>query len=121
VLFAEGTTGDGNTVLPFKSALFAAAAGDEAMGAAVQPVAIVYTRLHGMPKGRLHRPHSAWIGDQTLLPHLLALLSEGAVDVEVHFGAPLRIGRDGDRKRVARAAEARVRAMAAAALRRPAA
>lgn len=123
VLFAEGSTSDGNLILPFKSTLFAAAQmalradGGEAI--AIQPVAIAYTRLQGMAMGRLHRRHAAWIGDQTLVPHLGALLSEGALDVEVHFGEPLEFRAGADRKAVAREVERRVRAMMAAALRAP--
>ena len=93
VLFAEGSTGDGNMLLPFKSTLFGAAAKAIAEGAAdkvyIQPVAIVYTRLHGMPMGRQHRPLAAWIGDQDLVPHLRRCSREGAIDVEVHFGEPI--------------------------------
>src|SRR6185437_7724143 len=56
VLFAEGTTSDGNLLKPFNSTLFGAAkmARDQAPEGKVfiQPVAIAYTRLHGMPLGR---------------------------------------------------------------------
>ncbi|RUV66519.1 1-acyl-sn-glycerol-3-phosphate acyltransferase, partial [Mesorhizobium sp. M5C.F.Ca.IN.020.14.1.1] len=52
VLFAEGSTGDGNMILPFKRTLFGAASMAISEGAAetvfIQPVAIVYTRLHGV-------------------------------------------------------------------------
>jgi 1-acyl-sn-glycerol-3-phosphate acyltransferase len=125
VLFAEGTTSDGNTLLPFKSSLFAAAqmamgaAGEAGENAAVQPVAIVYTRLHGMPMSRRERMRAAWIGDQTLVPHLASLLREGGIGVEIHFGEPVAFGADADRKTVAREVESRVRAMMAAARRQP--
>lgn len=121
VLFAEGTTCDGNRLLPFKSALFAAAqmAMGTTGGAAVQPVAIVYTRLHGMPMGRRDHVKISWIGDQTLVPHLRALLGRGGVDVEVHFGEPIAFGPDVDRKTIAREAEERVRRMMLAARNRP--
>lgn len=123
VLFAEGSTSDGNLMLPFKSTLFAAAHmameanGGEAV--TIQPVAIAYTRLQGMPMGRQHRVHAAWIGDRVLLPHIRELLSEGAVDLEVHFGEPVAVMPGANRKQVAREVEARVRAMMAAALRNP--
>ncbi len=64
VLFAEGTTSDGNIVLPFKSTLFGAAQAALASETGrrldirtvhIQPVTIAYTRLHGMPMGRLRR------------------------------------------------------------------
>lgn len=123
VLFAEGSTSDGNLMLPFKTTLFAAAQmtleanGGDAI--AIQPVAIVYTRLQGMPMGRFHRQHAAWIGDRVLLPHIKELLSEGAVDLEVHFGEPVEFRAGSNRKDVAREVEGRVRDMMAAALRNP--
>ena len=70
VLFAEGSTGDGNMLLPFKSTLFGAAGMAIAEGTAekvyIQPVAIAYTRIHGIPMGRQHRPLVSWIGDAEL-------------------------------------------------------
>jgi lyso-ornithine lipid O-acyltransferase len=123
VLFAEGTTGDGNIVLPFKSTLFAAAslAGANGIGRAVtvQPVAIAYTMAHGVPLGRLERTRLAWMGDQSLLPHLEHLLSGGAVEVVISFAEPVEAGPDIDRKTLARMVEARVRTAMAEALHRP--
>jgi len=124
VLFAEGSTGDGNRVLPFKSTLFGAASMAIAEGAAeqvfIQPVAIAYTRLHGVPMGRRHRPIAAWIGDQDLMPHLKVLLAEGAVDAEVHFGDPVPFSKGSNRKETARLMEAKVREMMQAILADPA-
>ena len=71
ILFPEGTSDDGNGVLPFKSALFGVAERDAAeRSLTLQPVSIAYTRLDGMPLGRALRPNFAWYGDMTLLPHL---------------------------------------------------
>ncbi len=121
VLFAEGTTSDGNEVLPFKTALFGAAqaaivsSGTETV--AVQPVAIAYTHASGLPLGRIGRPFAAWPGDVELMPHLTAVLKEGAVDVEISFGPPIPFTRASDRKAVARDCEAAVAKMLAASLR----
>jgi 1-acyl-sn-glycerol-3-phosphate acyltransferase len=86
ILFPEGTSGDGNRVLPFKSALFGAA---ETLIAgapvAVQPVSIAYVRLNGMPMGRFFRPFFAWYGDMEMASHLWALLALGTVTVNVEF------------------------------------
>jgi lyso-ornithine lipid O-acyltransferase len=123
VLFAEGSTADGNVVLPFKSTLFGAASMAISEGAAqtvfIQPVAIVYTRLHGVPLGRRHRPIAAWIGDEDLMPHLKVLMSEGALDVEVHFGEPVAFSKGSNRKETAKLMEREVRAMMQAALADP--
>lgn len=121
VLFAEGTTSDGNQVLPFRSALFGAArtaldaAGVEAME--VQPVAIAYTRMLGLPLGRGGRSVIAWIGHQDLAPHAAELMAIADFDVSIVFGEPIRFGRDSDRKAVALDAEQAVQRLLSAELR----
>lgn len=111
VLFAEGTTGDGIAVLPFRSALVGAAA--RALGAdqciTLQPVAIAYTALQGLPIGRLRMSDVAWHGDMELAPHLAGLVGVGAIDAVVAFGEPISLAPGGDRKAVTAAAEAAVR------------
>ena len=123
VLFAEGSTGDGNMLLPFKSTLFGAAGMAIAEGATdkvyVQPVAIAYTRVHGIPMGRQHRPLVSWVGDSELVPNLKDLLQEGAFDVELHFGEPIEFSAGSNRKDMTRAVEAQVFAMMQSALRDP--
>ncbi|MFD2238811.1 lysophospholipid acyltransferase family protein [Aureimonas populi] len=120
VLFAEGTTSDGNGVLPFRTALFGAAQGAlRDSGAAevlVQPVSVAFTRAHGMPLGRFGRPLAAWPGEVKLVPHLLTFVKEGAVDVELRFGEPVSFTATGDRKALARGCERQVRRMLAASL-----
>lgn len=121
VLFAEGTTSDGNRVLPFKSSLFGAASAALAQAPQgrvhIQPVTIAYTGIHGMPIGRYHRPIAAWPGDVALGPHLLAVLREGALEVDVIFGAPEVFDAGSDRKRTSRAMESEIRSTLARALR----
>ncbi|SKA23567.1 lysophospholipid acyltransferase family protein [Consotaella salsifontis] len=121
VLFAEGTTSDGNEVLPFKTSLFGAAQAAlrlaEADEVSIQPVAIAYTKANGMPLGRYYRPLLAWPGDVPLGPHLLAALKEGALDAEIVFGEPMRITAESDRKKVARTVETEVSRLLTEALR----
>jgi 1-acyl-sn-glycerol-3-phosphate acyltransferase len=115
VLFAEGTSSDGNQVLPFRSALVGAA--QRAIGdggsATVQPVAIAYRRMLGIPLGRQHRPAVAWYGGADLAPHLKRILSEGGIDVEVVFGPPQRLGARDNRKKVTDAAGTLVKRLVA--------
>jgi lyso-ornithine lipid O-acyltransferase len=102
VLFAEGTTGDGNRIKRFKSALFAVA--ERPAGAkpvAVQPVTIAWTRLDGMPLGRVLRPAVAWYGDMDLAPHLWVVAGLGRIEVEVIFHEPLTLAQAGSRKALA--------------------
>jgi lyso-ornithine lipid O-acyltransferase len=107
VLFAEGTTGDGTRLLPFKSALTGAAAlsiGDDGF-AHVQPVAIAYTRYGGLPVGFKRRLQAAWIGDLDLVPHLKHILGGQPLDVEVSFGEPILIEPPVNRKAVTEACQ----------------
>ena len=107
VLFAEGTSNDGNRVLPFKSALMSVAeqpvtAADGSVGPLlVQPVSIAYTKLDGLPMGRAFRPYFAWYGDMTLAGHLVGALGMGRVTVEVEFHAPVTLAEFGSRKGLA--------------------
>ena len=116
VLFAEGTSSDGNQVLPFRSALVGAAhwAIEDGSAATVQPVAIAYQRMLGLPLGRQHRPLVAWYGGASLLPHLKRVLSEGGIDAHVVFGPARRLSPADDRKAVTREAGELVRRLVAA-------
>ncbi len=110
VLFPEGTSNDGNGVLPFKSALLGAAeAMSEGKHVTVQPVSTAYTGIHGIPMGRENRPLFAWYGDMELVPHLWESLKAGPLDVVVEFHSPLSLDMM-DRKQLAKAAETLVRA-----------
>ncbi len=117
VLFPEGTSHDGNHVLPFKSALLGAAEAELSDGThvKVQPVTAAFTGLHGLPMGRENRPLFAWYGDMEMLPHLWEALLAGPADVVVQFHEPLSLDQM-DRKALAAEAEKRVRAGLAEAL-----
>ena len=118
VLFAEGTSSDGNRVLPFRSALIGAV--HHAIGSSthhervtVQPLSLAYVDLNGLPLGRAFRSRVAWYGDADLIPHLLGVCSAGAVDVIVSWGEPVSYDMSADRKDIARVAEQAVRRMTA--------
>ncbi|HET7716816.1 MAG TPA: lysophospholipid acyltransferase family protein [Bauldia sp.] len=112
VLFAEGTTGDGNRVLPFRSALIGAAgAVTRAEIAAVQPVAISYVRIQGVPVGRSDRPAIAWYGDMDFVAHFRRIIGRGAMDVVVSFGEPIPYAPGTNRKAVAEICYQEVRRM----------
>ena len=109
VIFAEGTTADGNKLLRFRTSHFEAAriAGADAV---VQPIYIDYRRLAGLPIGRSERPIVAWYGDMAFYPHLTRLLRSGGVCCEISYGNPIRAADFPDWKSLARATEAAVRA-----------
>ena len=115
VLFAEGTTGDGTRLLPFRSSLVGAArnAIEAEEGRLehlhLQPLALAYPRRNGLPVTRGERPDVAWYGDMDLAPHLATFVREGPLDVHVSWGAPIVFEAGTDRKRATAQAEAAVR------------
>lgn len=115
VLFAEGTTGDGNRIMPFRSSLVGAArAALQAEGAGLervhlQPLALTYPRRNGLPVIRSERPEIAWYGDMELAPHLGLFAGRGPIDAHVVWGAPIPFEAGTDRKRATAMAEASVR------------
>ena len=121
VLFAEGTSGDGNRVLPFRSALIGAvetACAEAGLGeVAIQPMSICYTAQQGLPATRIDQPLVAWYGDLDFFPHFAAFIRRGAVTVTVSFGAPVTCTAATDRKVLAKELETDVRRMTANALR----
>ncbi len=117
ILFPEGTSGDGNRVLPFKSALFAAAQQEKASRPViVQPVSLAYVRLDGMPIGRLYRPFFAWYGTVDLAPHMWSMVGLGTVEAVVEFHPPTSLSNCGSRKALAGYCHARIAGGVAGAL-----
>jgi 1-acyl-sn-glycerol-3-phosphate acyltransferase len=114
VLFAEGTSSDGNSVVPFKTPLFAAVKptrGGDPLGAdlCAQTLALTYTKLHGLPLCRRGRPVVAWYGDMDLASHAWRLLGLGPLDAHIRIGPPVPLDDFADRKELARYAEDKVR------------
>ena len=118
ILFPEGTTGDGNRVLPFKRALFATAQRKvKGESVTVQPLSIAYAGFSNLPMDRELRPLYAWYGDMDLLPHVWRMLKAGVVTVVVQFHPTLTIDETGgDRRALAERCHAIVGDGVAAAL-----
>jgi len=106
VLFPEGTSSDGQTVLPFRSSMLAVPAEENWP---VQPVWLGYK----LPDGDVTQA-VCWWGNMTLMPHLWRLLGFREIRVTVRFGRPIR---HGDRKELATQLHAAVCDLAT--LRRP--
>jgi 1-acyl-sn-glycerol-3-phosphate acyltransferase len=106
LFFPEGTSTDGQRILPFKSTLFGAFFAHDLAGIlSVQPVTVVYEA----PEGQDPRFY-AWWGDMDFGAHLLKVLAaprQGSVTVVYH--PPIAVAGAGDRKTLAAAAEAAVR------------
>lgn len=84
VLFPEGTSSNGETVLPFKSSLFQPAV-EHAWP--VTPMRITYQLANGSVADEI-----AYWGDMTLLPHLLNVFTKRKIQAVVSFGEQLDPG-----------------------------
>lgn len=87
-IFPEGTTGLGIGTLPFKSSLFQCL--ELAAEPMVQPVAIRFLSQDGQRLSSDQQRLVAWLNDDSLLPHALALAGAGGFRVEVCFLEPFR-------------------------------
>jgi 1-acyl-sn-glycerol-3-phosphate acyltransferase len=112
ILFPEGTTSDGNRVLPFASAFLTLAFCPAKP--AVQPVTIVYDRLDGHPVNDEERSSIAWYADMDLAPHFLQLARRRSFRATILFGAPVPEGLHANRKLLTAALEQEISASASA-------
>lgn len=117
VLFAEGTSNDGNRVLPFKSALFSVAErAEEGQTLTLQAVSIAYVLLNGMPIGRGLRPFYAWYGDMDLGGHLWTFAGLGRTHIVITLHEPTHANDWPSRRALAQHMYGQVTAGVAAAL-----
>ena len=91
VFFPEGTSTNGDTVLPFKTSLFEPVA---KLGCPVAAASIRYALSDGSVRDEVHH----W-GAMKLAPHVLNLFGKRRIDVTIRFGEPR--ARTGDRKSIA--------------------
>ena len=116
VLFAEGTSSDGNRILPFRTSLFAAAKPSangkigSHTGALVQTLTVVYSRRHGIPLGWEGRRRFGYYGDVSMGVNALEILAAGPIKATIKIGDPVPLDDFKDRKDLAQWAERAVRA-----------
>ena len=103
VLFLEGTSTGGRTVLPFKSSLLEPAGQNNWP---VVPAALTYE----VPAGRLVENEVCWWGDMTLAPHLWNLATLPWIEARLACGEAIR---GEDRKQLARDLHAACRSLLA--------
>jgi 1-acyl-sn-glycerol-3-phosphate acyltransferase len=91
VMFPEGTSSNGETILPFRSSLLKPACDNQ------QPVTPAYVR-YVCEGGTLIDDVYFW-GDMAFAPHLIRMLCLESVSAEIHFGAT-RYPQGQDRKEI---------------------
>ena len=112
LLFPEGTSSDGSRVLPFRSAFFSVAEGEDPP--LIQPVSVAYDRLAGLPTRRSTRAVFAWYGDMNLASHFWSLARWTGLQATVLLHPPMDPADFDSRKALAQAAWDQVAGGAAA-------
>lgn len=103
IIFPEGTSTDGRTVVPFKSSLFSIALGDDGTDIWLQPMTLSIVNVNGqIPDDQNIRDLYAWYGDMTLVPHLSAFGKSRGATIKMTFHPPFRARATPDRKILAR-------------------
>jgi 1-acyl-sn-glycerol-3-phosphate acyltransferase len=87
LLFPEGTSTRGETILPFKTAPFAAVAG--LSGKTLLPLHIDVVEIEGRPAVGPCRDIVCWHGDAEFVPHLYRLLDLREIRFRVVLGVPI--------------------------------
>jgi 1-acyl-sn-glycerol-3-phosphate acyltransferase len=81
-LFPEGTSSNGERVLPFKGALFRTA---EKASVEILPVCIKYLSINMQPVDEKNRDLAYYYGDISFFPHLVKLFFVKRIDVSVSY------------------------------------
>lgn len=104
VVFPEGTSSNGETVLPFRPGLFTVAT---ELGIPVQPLCLKYKTVNGEPFKR-NSDRICWYGDMKFAPHFYQMTKLKEVTAELHFLEPLKVGAGTDRRSLAQTAHQQI-------------
>ena len=85
VIFPEGTSSDGNKVLPFKSSLFNIFEKNFDSKMIIQTITIVYKKINNKLINNSKRKKITWHSDMSLLSSVFNVLSKKNIEVEVFF------------------------------------
>ena len=101
VIFPEGTSSDGNRVLPFKSSLFNIFEKNLNSRIFVQTITIVYKKINGIAMNRIERKNITWHSNMDLIPNIFNVLKKLSIEVEVIFNDEFLPSKEYDRKKLA--------------------
>ena len=101
VIFPEGTSSDGNRVLPFKSSLFNIFEKNLNSRIFVQTITIVYKKINGIPMNRIERKNITWHSNMDLIPNIFNVLKKLSIEVEIIFNDEFLPSKEYDRKKIA--------------------
>jgi 1-acyl-sn-glycerol-3-phosphate acyltransferase len=97
-LYPEGTSGNGEMVLPFKKSLLTAVVGTDVP---LLPVVINYRKVNGEKMSSKWREHVFWYGDHTFFPAMKRIFSVQSVDVDLEFCDEIDVHSEEQRRQIA--------------------
>lgn len=86
VIYPEGTSTDGQKLLPFKKSLLMSAVD---AGREIVPVALKYMEIDGVPFSKSNADTVCWYGDMTFADHLVGLWKHRNIKVQLEFLDPI--------------------------------
>ncbi len=94
VVYPEGTSSNGDSVLPFKKSLLMSAVNAEKD---ILPFCVKYSEINGSAFSPENRDHVCWYGDMDFLPHFMQLLKTKKVIVDLEFLNVVKVTKDSTR------------------------
>jgi 1-acyl-sn-glycerol-3-phosphate acyltransferase len=101
-LYPEGTSTNGEGILPFKKTLMTAAAGT---GVPIKPMVINFTKVNGEPMDHRWRDYVYWYGDLNFGASLFKIVSLDSIEVEIEFFEEIVVQSEEQRREVAQKAQ----------------
>lgn len=97
-LYPEGTSSDGQGLLPLKKTLMTSAAGT---GVPIKPVVINFNKVNGEKVSSKWRNHICWYGEQTFFPSLFLMFELDSIEVDFEFCDEIVVHNEEERRQVA--------------------
>ncbi len=98
VIYPEGTSSNGERVLPFKRSLLMSAVH---AGVDILPLTLKYVEIDGEPFSEKNRDRVCWYGDMPFFPHFLSLMKVRSIRAELYFHEPLAVTKESTRVELA--------------------
>jgi 1-acyl-sn-glycerol-3-phosphate acyltransferase len=98
VIFPEGTTSNGEAVLPFKRSLLKAAIDANVN---LQPLCLKYRTINDQEIGGHNRDLVYWYGDMSFFPHLMKLFTLSKIELELTSLPEIKVRPDQTRQELA--------------------
>ncbi len=109
ILFPEGTSSVGTSVLPFKSSLFSLLEPKEsAPPLPIQPFILELVSVNGEPATAANRDLYSWYGDMDFAPHIWVFLKNKGATVRLTFLDMIQPPSPFDRKVLCKTVEERI-------------